>query len=182
MRAGFLTLALIIAVFASATPTVLVNAQQPRNQSQSQGGLSQEKKRELSRMGPEDLFGPSGDDSRRGAAQGSQNGRRRGTPTPTPSAASPRQDVTSAATQSPATQPPASSSQQPSVATPSATIPAPTLAAGIQQSPLNQEDSPGKIDSKWAAPILIVMALIVSAALIFTLTKLFEKIREGSSG
>jgi hypothetical protein len=181
MRTRFLTLAFITAVFASATPIVLVNAQQPRNQSQSQGGLSQEKKRELSRMGPEDLFGTTGDDSRRGAAQGSQNGRRRGTPTPTPSAASQRQEATSAATQPTATQPPASSSQQPSVATPSATIPAPTLAAGIQP-PLSQEDSPGKIDSKWAAPILIVMALIVSAALIFTLTKLFEKIREGSSG
>ena len=49
-------------------------------------------------------------------------------------------------------------------------------------SPLNQVRSPGKIDSKWATPILIFMALIVSGALIFTLTKLFEKIREGSSG
>jgi hypothetical protein len=68
------------------------------------------------------------------------------------------------------------------VATPTATIPAPTLAAGLQQSPLNQENSPGKIDSQWAAPILILMALIVSGALIFTLNKLFEKIREGSSG
>src|SRR5262245_35489647 len=98
MRTGFLTLALIIAVFASATPAVLVNAQQPRNQSQSQGGLSQEKKRELSKMGPEDLFPGSGEDPRRGAVQGYQNGRRRGTPTPTPSAASQRQEVTPAAT------------------------------------------------------------------------------------
>jgi hypothetical protein len=182
MRIGFLTLAVIIAVVASATPITLVNAQQSRNQSSSQGGLSQEKKRELSRMGPEEFFGtPSGEESRRGAAQGTQNGRRKGAPTPTPSAAS-RQEAASAATQPPLTQPPASSSQQPAVATPSATIPAPTLAAGIQQSPLSQEDSPGKIDSKWAATILIVMALVVSGALIFTLTKLLEKIREGSSG
>jgi hypothetical protein len=181
MRFGFLILALVIAAFVSATPTALVKAQQPRSQSQSQEGLSQEKKKALSRYGPEDLFGPAQDDSRsRGAGQGGRQ-QRRGTPTPTPSAPAVRQSTTTAAAQPTATQPPTTSTQQPAVATPSATIPAPTLAAGIQQSPLS-EDSPGKIDSKWAAPVLIVMALIVSAALIFTLTKLFEKIKEGSSG
>jgi hypothetical protein len=182
MRFGFLTLALIITIVAGAAPIALVKAQQPRNQSQSQEGLSPGQKKSLSRYGPEDLF-PSGEDSRsRGAVQGGQGGRRRGTPTPTPSSPPSRQAATSAAAQPTVTQTPATSAQQPSVATPSATIPAPTLAAGIQQSPLNQEDSPGKIASKWAAPILILMALIVSGALIFTLTKLFEKIREGSSG
>jgi cytoskeletal protein RodZ len=182
MRFGFLTLALILTVFASAMPIALVKAQQPRNQSQSQEGLSPGQKKTLSKYGPEEIFGVGGDESRsRGAVQGSRQ-QRRGTPTPTPSSPPQRQSTTSAAAQPAATQPPVTSAQQPAVATPTATIPAPTLAAGLQQSPLNQEDSPGKIDSKWAAPILILMALIVSGALIFTLTKLFEKIREGSSG
>jgi hypothetical protein len=176
MRVGFLTLALITAVFASATPIALVKAQQARNQD----GLSQEKKRALSKLGPEDLWGVSGDESRnRGGSTTRQS--RKGSPTPTPSAPASRQATTSAATQPSATPPSTTSNQQPSAAAPTATIPAPTLVAGIQ-SPLNQEDSPGRIDSKWVAPVLIGMALLVSAALIFTLTKLFEKIREGSSG
>src|SRR5262245_8704755 len=176
MRVGFLTLTLITAIFASAMPITFVQAQ-----SRGQEGLSQEKKRALSKLGPEDVWGSTGDESRSRSAANPRQQQRKGSPTPTPAPAS-RQSTTSVTAQPAATQPPATSSQQPAVATPSATIPAPTLAAGIQQSPLSQEDSPGKIDSKWAAPTLIVMALIVSAALIFILTKLFEKIREGSSG
>jgi hypothetical protein len=50
------------------------------------------------------------------------------------------------------------------------------------QPPLGEDDSPVKVISRWTAPVLIALALIVSAALIFTLTKLWEKIRESSSG
>jgi hypothetical protein len=58
-----------------------------------------------------------------------------------------------------------------------------SLENGIQSPSLDQGDSSDKFLPKWAAPIgLIAMALIVSALLIFTLTKLVEKIREGSSG
>jgi hypothetical protein len=176
MRFGFLIMALIITVFASATPVALVKAQQPRTQE----GLTPGQKKAVSKYDPEDFF-PSGESRNRGAVQGGRT-QRRGSPTPTPSSPPSRQPATSAATQSSPPQTPTATPQQPAVATPSATIPAPTLAAGLQQSPLNPEDSSGKIDSKWAAGILILMALIVSGALIFTLTKLFEKIREGSSG
>jgi hypothetical protein len=69
------------------------------------------------------------------------------------------------------------------MATPSPTInAAAALDTGAPQSPLSQGDPPDKIASKWAAPILILMALIVSGALIYTLSKLVEKIKEGSSG
>jgi hypothetical protein len=180
MRIGFPILALIIVVFASATPIAFVKAQ-GRNQTQSQEGLSEKSKKTLSRMGPEDILGLSGEDAnKRGAATTSRQPRR-GTPTPTPSAPSPRQSPASATAQPPATQP-AGPAVQPSVAAPSPTIPAATLSAGDQQSPLSQGDSSDKIDSRWAAPALIIMALFVSLALIFTLTKLVEKIREGSSG
>jgi hypothetical protein len=57
------------------------------------------------------------------------------------------------------------------------------LDSAAQQPPLGQGDSTDKFIPRWAAPIgLILMALIVLLALTFTLTKLFEKIREGSSG
>jgi hypothetical protein len=68
------------------------------------------------------------------------------------------------------------------VETPSPVIPAAAVDSGSQQPLLGQEDSSVKVISRWTAPVLIAMALIVSAALIFTLTKLFEKIRESSSG
>jgi hypothetical protein len=61
-------------------------------------------------------------------------------------------------------------------------LPAASLENAAQQSPLSQEDDSDKIASKWAAPTLMFLAAIVSLALIFTLTKLVEKIREGSSG
>jgi hypothetical protein len=57
------------------------------------------------------------------------------------------------------------------------------LENGLQSPSLGQVGSSDKNVPKWAMPAgLIAMALIVSVALIFTLTKLFEKIREGSSG
>jgi len=188
MRVGFLSLLLILVVFGSApggfaftTPVAVVQSQQPRNQTQSQQGLSPNQKQNLTRIGPEDVFGPTGDDSRRQSSSTTRQPRR---PAPTPALPSsppPRQSATPV--REPSTQPQSSAaSAQPSAAPVSSpTIAAPTLAVGAQ-SALNQDDSPGKIPTKWAAPILIAMALIVSLALIFTLTKLVEKIKEGSSG
>jgi len=178
MRVGFLSLAFIIVVFASAHGGLAaVQSQQPRNQPQSQQGLPPKQKQDLTRMGPEDLFPVSGEDSRN---RGTSSRQRRPQPTPAAPAAPPqRQPSPSAAAQPPATQP--SPTVQPPVAA-SPTIPAVAGSDSGGQSPLSQEDSSDKIPSKWAAPILILMALIVSAALIFTLTKLVEKIREGSSG
>jgi len=188
MRVGFLSLSLILVVFASApgglaftTPVAVVQSQQPRNQTQSQQGLSPNQKQNLTRIGPEDVFGPTGDESRR------QSSTTRATrkPAPTPALSSsppPRQSATPVREPSTQQQSSAAAAQPSAAPVSSPTIAAPTLAVGAQQSALNQDDSPGKIPTKWAAPILIAMALIVSAALIFTLTKLVEKIREGSSG
>jgi hypothetical protein len=188
MRVGFVSLALIIMVFASApgglaSPTriAFVQSQQPRNQTQTpEGGLPPEKKKSISKFGPEDFFGAQGgEDSRRNGAGARQPRNTRPTPTPA-SAPPPRQPATSA--KAPVTQPSVTPSQ-PSMATPSPTInAAAALDTGAPQSPLSQGNPSDKIASKWAAPILIGLALFVSGALIWTLTKLFEKIREGSSG
>lgn len=183
MRVGYLSLALIIVVFtcapgglASATGIALVQSQQPRNQTQPQEGLPPEKKKILSSMGPEDVFDVSGEDPRNRATTRQSRGQR---PTTLPSPSPQRQPATSTATPS-ATPAPASS--QSSIATPSPTIAAGALAGGAQQSLLGQEGPSDKIAPRWAAPTLIALALIVSVALYFTLTKLVEKIREGSSG
>ena len=188
MRVGFLSLSLILVVFASApgglaftTPVAVIQSQQPRNQTQSQQGLSPNQKQNLTRIGPEDVFGPTGDESRR---PGSTTRAPR-KPAPTPALQSsplPRQSATPVREPSTQQQSSAASAQPSSSPVSSPTIAAPTLAVGAQSSALNQDDSPGKIPTKWAAPILIAMALIVSLALIFTLTKLVEKIKEGSSG
>lgn len=173
MRIGFPILALIIMIFAIATPIPLVKAQQQR----SQEGLSEQKKKKLSSMGPEDLFDMSGDDSRRGTNNNSRRGERNSRPTPTPSS-SQRQAPAPAATQPSAT--PVQQSPEPA---PSATVEAAAgITTGAPQSPLSQMDSSDRIDSRWAAPVLVLMALVVSGALYYTLSKLIEKIREGSSG
>jgi hypothetical protein len=175
MRVGFPIMALIIVVFASAMPIPLVNAQQQRN---NQEGLSEKNKRTLSRMGPEDIFNMNGDDSRsRGT---NTRGQRNARPTPTPSSTQ-RQSQPSAS-QRVATQPSATPVQQTPAPEPSATVAAAGIDSDAPQSPLGQGDASARIDSKWAAPALIAMALVVSGALIFILSKLFEKIREGSSG
>jgi cytoskeletal protein RodZ len=184
MRVGFLSLSLILVVFASApgglaftTPVAVVQSQQPRNQTQPQQGLSPNQKQNLTKIGPEDVFGPTGDESRRQSS--TPRAQRKPAPTPDlPPSRPARQSATPV--REPLAQQP--SSAQPSTPVSSPTIAAPTLAVGAHQSALSQDDSPGKIPTKWAATILIGMFLVVSLALIFTLTKLVEKIKEGSSG
>ena len=184
MRVVFLSLALIVVALAgapgspaSATRTAFAQSQQPRNQAQSQEGLPPDKKKTLSSFGPEDVFGVPEEDPR-----GRQQGKQR-KPLPTPAIQSPPQQkppATSAA--APSAQPSASPVQS-STPEPSPTVAAAPLENGLQSPTLGQGDSSDKIFPKWVAPIgLIAMALIVSALLIFTLTKLVEKIREGSSG
>jgi hypothetical protein len=185
MRVVFLSLALIVVALAgalgspaSATRTAFAQSQQPRNQAQSQEGLPPDKKKILSGFGPEDVFGVPEEDPR-----SRQQGKQARKPQPTPAIQSPppqRQPATSAA--APSAQPSGSPVQSPTPE-PSPTVAAAPLENGLQSPSLGQGDSSDKIFPKWAAPIgLIVMAMLVSAALIFTLTKLVEKIREGSSG
>jgi uncharacterized integral membrane protein len=185
MRVGLLSLALIIAVFASAlgglapvTPIAFAQSSQPRNQAQSQEGLPPEKKKALATYGPEDVFGQSERENNNNRTPGRQ---RKPQPTPAPpSSPLPRPPATS----TPA--PSATSSPEPlqpsGETTPSPTIAAASLDSGSQQPPLGQGASVNII-SEWKAPIgLVALALIVLSALIFTLTKLVEKIRESSSG
>jgi hypothetical protein len=185
MKVGFLSLALVIVAFAgapgnltSATRIAFAQSQQPRNQTQPQEGLPPDKKTALSRMGPEEIFGVSGEDSRNRAAGKQQ---RKPLPTaPLPSAPPQRQPVTSAV--APSAQPTATPVQS-STPAPSPTTVAGALENGLQSPPLGQVGSTDKILPKWVTPTsLIAMALILLALLTFTLIKLFEKIREGSSG
>ncbi|HEU0185591.1 MAG TPA: hypothetical protein VFS27_09780 [Blastocatellia bacterium] len=174
MRVRFPIKVLIILVFASTMPIPLVKAQQQRNQE----GLSDKNKRTLSRFGPEDVFPMNGDDSRsRGT---NTRGQRNARPTPTPS--STQRQAQTPTSQQITTRPSTTPVQQPSAPEPSATAAAAGIDSESPQSPLSQGDASAKIDSRWAAPALIFMALLVSGALIYTLSKLFEKIREGSSG
>lgn len=184
MRAGFLSLALIIVVFAGAPGdlapvTRIASAQSspPRNQTQPQEGLSPEKKKALSKIGPEDIFPPERENNTNPAPV------RQPPRSPRPTAAFPP----SAPPRLPATSVPVPSATppQPAVEAPSPTMPAAALdSGGIQQPPLGQEVPSIPAITRWTAPflVLIALALIVSAALIFTLTKLWERIRESSSG
>jgi hypothetical protein len=163
---------------ASPARIAFAQSQQPRNQTQPQEGLPPEKKTALSRMGPEEIFGVSGEDSRN-----RPTGKQKSKPQPTSTLPSPppqRQSVTS--TGAPSAQPTATPVQS-STPAPSPTAVAGALENGLQSPPLGQVGSSDKVLPKWATPgILITMALVFLAALTYTLIKLFEKIREGSSG
>jgi hypothetical protein len=185
MKVGYISLALVVVAFAGApgnlaSPTriAFAQSQQPRNQTQPQEGLPPEKKTALSRMGPEEIFGVSGEDSRN-RAPGKQQ--RKQQPAPPLSSPPPqRQPATSAV--APSAQPTATPTQS-SAPAPSPTAVAGALENGLQSPPLGQVGSSDKVLPKWATPsILITMALCLLAALTYTLIKLFEKIREGSSG
>jgi hypothetical protein len=184
MRVGFLSLALIVVAFAgapgspaSATRTAFAQSQQPRNQAQSQEGLPPDKKKTLSGFGPEDVFGVPEEDPRN-----RQPGKQTRKPQPTPALQSPPPQRQPAASAVPPSAQPSASPVQSSTPEPSPTVAAAPLENGLQSPSLGQGAS-DKIFPKWVPPIgLILMALIVSALLIFTLTKLVEKIREGSSG
>src|SRR5262245_687636 len=144
MRVGFLSLALIVVAFAGAsgnlasvTRVAYAQSQQPRNQ---QEGLSPEKKSALSRIGPEDVFGVTGD-----APGNRQSGNKQRKPQPTPALQSPPQQrsaPTSATTPSPQ---PSTSPPQSTTAEPSPTVAAGSLDSAAQQPPLGQGDSTDKL-------------------------------------
>ena len=183
MKVGILSLALIVVAFAgapgnlaSATRISYAQTQQPRNQTQSQEGLSPDQKKKISSYDPTDVFGVTGQDPPR------QTGKqRKPLPTPVPPSTAPqRQPATSAG--APSVQPSATPVQSPA-AEPSPTAVAGPVDNGLQSPPLGQVGSSDRIFPKWATPVsLIGLALAVLAALTWTLTKLVEKIREGSSG
>ena len=185
MKVGFLSLALVVVAFAgvpgnlaSATRIAFAQSQQPRNQTQPQEGLPPDKKTALTRMGPEDLFGVTGEDSRNRATGKQQRKQQLTTPLPSPPPQRPPATSTGAPSARPSTAPVQSSTPEPSP-----TAVAGSLESGLQSPPLGQVGASDKILPKWMTPTsLIAMALFLLALLTFTLIKLFEKIREGSSG
>ena len=184
MKVGILSLALIVVAFAgapgnlaSATRIAFAQTQQPRNQTQSQEGLTTEQKKKISGYDPTDVFGaPGGEDPRRQPGK-----QRKPLPTPVPPSTAPqRSPATSAG--APSVQPSATPVPSPT-AEPSPTAVAGAVENGLQSPSLGQVGSSDRIFPKWATPVsLIGLALAVLAALTWTLTRLVEKIREGSSG
>jgi len=194
MKVGFLSRTLMISLFvaalagfaqqAFAMQITFVQTPQNRNQTQTQEGLPPEKKKSLSRYGPEDVFP--------GASEQEVNRNRESQPRRTPqtspaSRPAPKQSATPIAP--PSATPSATPSVTPSalppqldVATPSPTIIIAALDNQGRQSPLAQLASFIPFSSKWTVPVLSGLAVVVSAALIYVLTKLREKIRVGSSG
>ena len=189
MRFGFLSLALIIVVFAcapggleSATRTAFARSQQPSNQTQPTEGLPAEKKKALSKLDPADVFQMTEKENNPGD-RGTRGTQRRPAST-SPSASSTPQRAP--ATSAPA--PPATSSTATSSAAPLQTaVETPSPAIGAVASDSVIQPSLGQVDStvktiRWPVYGLMALALIVLAFLIFTLTKLWEKIRETSVG
>jgi hypothetical protein len=157
---------------AMATRITSVQGNQSRNQTQNQGGLPPEKKKALSRYGPEDAFPGTNEqqDNRRQGARSGQRSRRSPTPAPAPG---PSPSPTRLATPSPIAAPVIPTS-------PSPTATAAALSNPVLQPPPAQRSSFARSASEWAVPVLSALALIVSIALIYVLVKLREKIREGS--
>jgi hypothetical protein len=187
MKVGILSLALIVVAFAGApgnlaSPTriAFAKSQQPRNQAQSQEGLSPDQKKKISGYDPADIFGVSGEDRPRGT--GNAAGRqRKPLPTPAPPSTAPQRPPAPSAG-APSVQPSATPVPSPT-AEPSPTAAAGAVENGLQSPPLGQVGSSDRSAPRWAMPVsLIGLALAVLAALTWTLTKLVEKIREGSSG
>lgn len=192
MRAGLLSSALAAMAIAialgglvSMTTRAFAQSQQPRDQSQpQQGGLSPDKKRVLSGFDPTEILGTpergdNGANNRATSRQPQQTrGRTQNTPDP-PQSARPKPPVTTAAT------PPATSATAPSQSpteTSSPMAPTVSLDSAAPQPPPGADDASAKAPTKWTTPVLLAAALIISAALILTLTKLLEKIRETSAG
>jgi hypothetical protein len=165
MKVRFHSLAMIIftAVAGFAQPAL---AMQNRDQTEPQQGLPTEKKRALSKYGPEDVF------SEQEMNDANQSRSRRKPQPARPSNPSP------APIQSPTSTP--TPSLQLGAATPSPTINVAAIDNQSRQQPLTQLTPPVQVVSKWTVPILSTMALVVFAALIFVLNKLRILLRTSS--
>src|SRR5262245_3050695 len=179
MRIKFHSLALIIFVAltgfeepAFAMRITSVHVPQNRDQQETQQGLPTEKKRALSKYGPEDVFSDQEmNDARQPRSRRKSQSAPVSSPSPTPT---PKRSVTPAATPTP----------QPAEAIPSPTITVAALDNQAQQPPLAQPPPPAqppplaqlpppiRVLSKWTVPILSSLALVVFVALIYVLNKL----------
>jgi len=175
MRVGFLSAILIIFVTldgstqrASAMQITSVQLSENQTQEQTQQGLPPDKKRSLSRYGPEDIFPEQG---------GVDQSRPRRASRPAP--ASKLSKLSPAPQQLPSTNvtPTAISPPQPAAAVPSPTIIFAALDNQGRQTAIASQAPSVRVVPKWTAPILSALALLVSAALIFVLNKLMRHIK-----
>src|SRR5262249_53671606 len=177
MRVGFFSLALIISLFVAALSgfaqqayamrITFVQAPQNPNQIQPQQGLPPEKKKSLSKYGPEDVFGTSEQEESR-TRDSAQPRRSKTKPTPAP-----KPSASPVATPSVAPTQPA--------AAPSPTIDLSSASSQTRRLPPTQQSLSSQDGSKWTVPVLLGLAWVVSAALIFVLIKLIGKLREGGN-
>ncbi len=203
MRVRFPILSLVICVFCAgalaglarrvvAAQITFVQTPQIRNQKRNQNGLPPEKKRSLSRYGPEDVFPESNKQednrARESRPQSSSQTRARsrsafvqnrseamgathpGTPSLTPAqmdAGAPGLPIRPS---------------QHAIVTPTPRVIVAAIEQQLRQPPHDLQSIFPWLNYKWAVLVLSSLALIVSAALIYVLIKLREKIREGSGG
>jgi hypothetical protein len=170
MRVRFHSQALIIfaalAGFAQpgfAMQITFVQVPQNRDQTETQQGLPPEKKRSLSRYGPEDVFSEQ-------EMNDARKPRSRRKPQPgSGSNPSPALKQSAAPVVTPALQLEA--------ATPGPSLKVAALDNQGLQPPLPQLTPSVRVVSKWTVPVLSGLALVVFAALIFVLNKLKSLLR-----
>lgn len=134
---------------------------QPRGQRQS--GLTPEKKRSLSNYGPEDVFpGEAADrqQQNRNATRPAQTRR------PARTASAPAQTPSPTATSMPVSSPEAA---------PSISLPVNSDQSGAGSI----SGAPSQSPPDWLLPVLAALTLLVLTAFLYTLYKLYEKMREG---
>lgn len=172
------------AAFASVWQTTFVQTPQRNQQGQQQGqqnqpgqGLSPDKKKSLSKYGPEDVFPGAHEQEDNNKQPNRQNTRRpsgaQSTPIPTPT-------MIPSPTQPPVQTP---SPEQREALITSTPLPAPsaitTPAATTVANRLNQTPAGTATDSFLVPIFLIAASLLVLGALIYVLGMLKKKLREG---
>ncbi len=171
VRFHSLVLILLAALTLLAHPAipwqpVFVQASQNRDQTENPQGLPPDKKRSLSRIGPEDVF-----------SEQELNDSRQSRPRRVPQSA-PRTNV--APIQIPIAPPVSTPSLQPERAIPAATISVEALGNQDRQQTLPPLTSSSQFVPKWIVPVLSFLAMIVFAALLFVLGKLRSLLRATS--
>src|SRR5262245_11343918 len=152
---------------ASAMRIASVQLSGNQTQEQTQQGLPPDKKRSLSRYGPEDIFPEQG---------GVEQSRPRRVSRPAP--------ASTLSKLSPAPQPLPSTNRTPTAISPPqpAAVPSPTIIFAAldnqgRQTAIASQAPSVRVVPRWTAPILSALALLVSAALIFVLNKLMRHIK-----
>lgn len=158
---SFISLALIMMTFMALAPCADAYQQQSPSRPQRQSGLTPEKKRSLSNYGPEDVFpGETSDRQQQDRTPQRQTQSRRSSrsaasaPTPAPTA-TPLPVLSSTPEPDPTVQLPAGQTQ--------------TGSLPAAQAPPD-----------WLLPVLGALTLLVLTALLYTVYKLYEKLRRSS--